>query len=218
MSRDPESYYEEEYFEELGRQEFIAQTLKDIPEERIREYLGTYGDAIDARIEDVIAQARYASQSGYPRYAVVGAVTAIELIIRFMLVRPLLQGAFLSDDWAQLLVQHITAGKTAQERDILPRMLEIYGIDIKELKLSDGSIFWKTLIETVIRKRNRIVHEGEDAAPDEARIALECAALLREKIVLQIAKKMGFTLDKTGYWHEIADAERDNYDPANPFQ
>jgi len=206
MSRDPDSYYEDEYFEEVGRQELIAQALKDISKRGIRDYLGTYGDAIDARIEDVLAQARYAKQSGYPRYAVVGAVTGIELITRFMLVRPLLQGAFLSDDWAQLLVKHIIAGKTVQEREILPSMLEIYGIKIKELKLSDGSTYWKTLIETVIRKRNRIVHDGETATPDEAAIALECACLLREKVVYEIAKKMGFTHDATGCWHKIADA------------
>lgn len=218
MSRDPDSYYEEEYFEELGRQELIAQALKDVSETGIREYLGTYGDAIDARVENVLAQARYASQSGYPQYAVVGAVTAIELITRFMLVRPLLQGAFLSDDWAQLLVKHITAGRTVQERDILPSMLEIYGIKIKEMKLLDGSTFWKTLVETVIRKRNRIVHDGETATPDEAKIALECTTILRKQVVSEIAKKMGFTLDATGCWHKIATPGQDNYAPATPFQ
>jgi hypothetical protein len=54
-------------------------------------FLGTYGDAMDKRLDDIIAQARYARQSGYPRFAVVSAVTAIELITRYMLVEPLLQ-------------------------------------------------------------------------------------------------------------------------------
>jgi hypothetical protein len=166
----------------------------------------------------VLAQSKYAKQSGFPRYAVVGAVTAIELIIRFMLVRPLLQGAFLSDNWAQLLVKHITAGKTVQERDILPSMLEIYGIRIKELKLSDGSTYWKTLIETVIRKRNRITHDGETATPQEAEIALECVAILRDKVVSEIARKMGFTLDATRCWHKAGEAGQDSYDPTSPFR
>jgi hypothetical protein len=40
------------------------------------------------------------------RFAVVGAVTAIELITRYMLVEPLLQGAFVSESWA-ILTKHI---------------------------------------------------------------------------------------------------------------
>jgi hypothetical protein len=44
----------------------------------------------------------------------VGAVTAIELVTRYMLVRPLLQGAFLSDSWAKILAKHITQVRMAQ--------------------------------------------------------------------------------------------------------
>jgi hypothetical protein len=211
------SYYEEEYFEEIGRQELIAQTLKDISEEGIRKYLGTYGDAVESRINDVFWQATYASQQGYPRFAVVGAVTAIELIVRYMLVRPLLQGAFLSDNWAQLLTQRITAGKTVQERDILPSMLEVYDIKLKDIELSDGSKLWKTITEKIIRKRNSIVHDGESAMPAEGKIALECVKMLREQIVLPIADIMGFTLEATGCWHKIENSGRDNYEQSDPF-
>jgi hypothetical protein len=47
MSHDPDSPYEDEYFEETGRQELIAQALKDVSEDGIRQYLGIHGDAID---------------------------------------------------------------------------------------------------------------------------------------------------------------------------
>ena len=73
MSRDPDNYYEEEYLEEIERQEEIAAAIKNLSEEPIREFQGTYGDAIDARLDHTLAQARYASRSGFPRYAVVGA-------------------------------------------------------------------------------------------------------------------------------------------------
>jgi hypothetical protein len=215
MSQDPNNYYEDEYFEEIGRQELITQTLDQISEDGVRTYLGENADAIEARISDVLSQAKYASQQGYPRFGVVGAITAIELTVRYLLVRPLVQGAFLSDDWAQLLTRHIANGKTT--REILPSMLEIYEINIKDLKLSDGSKFWKTLVETVIRKRNKIVHDGETATAHEAEIAIECATVLREQVVLLIAAKMGFSLETTGCWHKIADKGRDNYAPTSPF-
>jgi hypothetical protein len=121
MSRDPGSWYEEEYWEEIGRQEDIANAIKNLTQQPIRDFLGTYGDAIDKRVDDVVAQARYARQGGYPHFAILGAVTAIELIARYMLVQPLLQGAFLSGSWARILTQHIIQRrKQATERD-LPR-------------------------------------------------------------------------------------------------
>jgi hypothetical protein len=217
MSQNPDNPYEDEYFEEIGRQELIAQALKEISEESIRQYLGIYGDAIDSRIYSVLTQARYAQQAGYPHFAVIGAVTAIERITRYMLFRPLLQGAFLSDDWAQLLTRRVTAGRTKQERDILPRILELHKIKIKELKLSDKSFFWKALTEKVIPKRNRITHDGEFASPADAALALECASVPRDKVVFEIANKLGFTIEESKCWHKIADPKRDDYDSAEPF-
>jgi hypothetical protein len=73
--------------------------------------------------------------------AVVGAVTAIELVTRYMLVRPLLRGAFLSDSWAKILAKHITQGRLAREHDLLPSMLGMYDIKIDDFKLSDGSSY-----------------------------------------------------------------------------
>jgi hypothetical protein len=218
MSRDPDNYYEEEYWEEIGRQEEIASAIKNLSEEPIREFLGTYGDAIDARLDNTLATARYASQAGFPRYAVVGAVTAIELIMRYMLVRPLLQGAFLSDSWAKMLTKHIVQARIAQERHLLPSVLGMYDIKIEDFELSDGSALWKTFVTKIVPKRNAIMHEGDNATPEEAKLSLECVNTLREVIVAQIGKKMGFDLEKNGAWHKHINAEGFYHNPASPFE
>jgi hypothetical protein len=219
MSRDPDSWYEEEYWEEIGRQEDIAKALKNLSHQPIRDFLGTYGDAIDKRLDDIIAQARYARQGGYPRFAVLGAVTAIELITRYMLVEPLLQGAFLSGSWAKILTKHIIQRrKQATERDLLPSVLSMYEIKIDDLKLSDGSPLWKTFVTVIVPKRNAIAHDGESAAPDEADLALECANTLRKEVVAQVAKKINFDLEKNGSWHNHVDAEEITYEPKALFE
>ena len=41
MSQDPANYWEEEYWEEIGRNEEIAAAIKNLSEEPIREFLGT---------------------------------------------------------------------------------------------------------------------------------------------------------------------------------
>jgi hypothetical protein len=219
MSRDPDNWYEEEYWEEIGHQEDLVEAIENLSHQPIRDFLGRYGDAIDNRLDDIIGQARYARQAGYPRFAVVGAVTAIELITRYMLVEPLLQGAFLSGSWAKILTKHIIQRrKQATERDLLPSVLGMYEIKIDELKLSDGSPLWKTFVTVIVPKRNAIAHDGEGAAPGEADLALECANTLRKEVVAQVAKKMNFDLEENGSWHNHADAEEIAYEPKSPFE
>jgi hypothetical protein len=219
MSRDPDSWYEEEYWDEIGRKEDIANAIKNLSHQPIRDFLGTYGDAIDKRVDDVVAQARYARQGGYPHFAILGAVTAIELIARYMLVQPLLQGAFLSGSWAKILTQHIIQRrKQATERDLLPSVLGMYDIKLDELKLPDGSLLWKTFVTVIVPKRNAIAHDGEAATPDEADLALECANALRKNVVLQVARKMDFDLEKNGSWHNHVDAEAIVYEPKALFE
>jgi hypothetical protein len=218
MSRDADSWYEDEYWDEIGRQEDIARAIKNLSQQPIRDFLGTFGDAIDKRLDDAIAQARYARQGGYPRFCVVGAVTAIELITRYLLVEPLLQGAFLSESWAGILTEIIIQRhKQATMRDLLPVILRMYEIEIDALKLADGSPLWRTFVTVIVPKRNAITHLGDNATPDEADVALECANTLRKEVVAQVAKKMNFDLEKNGSWHNHGDADEIPYEPKSPF-
>jgi len=173
---------------------------------------------VDFRVLDSISTAEKLNASGYHRHAIVSAVTAIELIIRFMLIRPLIQAAFLSEEWADLLTHRIAAGRTDEDRKILPHVLEFHGIKLKDLKLSDGTLLWDTITKAMYPKRHRIVHTGESAVAKDAKIAIECAKMLREKVVLPVAEKMGFTLDKTKSWNEIVSERwKTKYDKRDPF-
>ncbi|MEY9757157.1 hypothetical protein [Bradyrhizobium yuanmingense] len=217
MSRDIDSLYEDEYFEEIGRQEDIAAELKRLSEEPIRAYLGTYGDAIDERVTEVISAARYANQGGFPRFAILGAVTAIEIIIGHMLVRPLLQGAFLSNSWAQILTAHVLGGRAPLARKLLPSVLEMYDLKIDDLKLEDGSPLWQTFLSKVIPLRNAIAHAGERATQEQALVAIECAMTLRKELVAKVAIKLRFDFKNVSKWSEHVSDEGYTYDAASPF-
>ena len=150
-------------------------------------------------------------QSGFPSSALVQATTAIEITIRFLLVRPLVQGAFLNDEWAEILAARIGRGRTAHDREILPRLLWLWKIDLGALKLTDGKCLWSTITQNVFKERDRVVHEGETASHDIVKAALECCRLLNEKVVRKIAVELGFTLEQTGKWAKIHEIQE------NPF-
>jgi len=52
----------------------------------------------------------------------------------------------------------------------------------------------------VLSVRNRVVHQGEEVDEPAAQLAIDCAQTMRNDIVRKIAKKFGFTLERTGCW------------------
>ena len=85
-----------DYSDEIAQEEFIRDNLKGISEDGVRGYLGTYGDAVDKRIASSLTQAEQLKDAGWLQASVAMSVTAIELTVRFLLIRPLIQAAFLS--------------------------------------------------------------------------------------------------------------------------
>jgi hypothetical protein len=203
-SVDDDRWY---YEQEAAMEAFIEDSLKNISIENAKNYLGTYGDAIQERVDSCIRQARDLEQAKHYGPASVLAFTAIELIIRFLLIRPLIQGAFLSDQWADILTNRIVDGRTAEDRKLLPAVLRQWSVDIYKVPLKNGSNVWDTIVNKIRRKRNKIVHEGAGAIEGEAVASIECAEVLLAEVVRPIAKSLGFTIEATGKWSEIRGKE-----------
>jgi hypothetical protein len=130
-------------------------------------------------------------------------VTAIELIIRFLLLRPLTSGAFLSVERESILADRIGSGQTARDRELLPAVLKTWGFDISAITLPDGKPLWQSLTdrnEGILAKRDRIVHQGAAGQESDAHRAVDYANALTEQVVHRIAEKFGFTLKTTGLW------------------
>jgi hypothetical protein len=227
MGMTPSEAWEEEaygaFLEELKRdKDFIEEALEEVSSDNIQSYLGKYGDAIEGRIKECLTQAEKLHKLGFFGPSIVLAATAIEIIIRFLLVRPLVQGAFLSDEWAEILSKRVATGRTAEDRELLPAILRLWGIDITTVKLSNGKGLWETFLTQVRRKRDKFVHKGEHIDSSEAILAIECTNEFLDKIVNPVASKLGFTLETTGKWCEIhkkyalKDIQK-SFTPENPF-
>lgn len=207
--------------------EFAEQVLKDRSIEGGRYYLAIYGDAVEARVSHLLAQARDLTALKYPASALVLAATAIEITVRFMLVRPLVQGAFLSDEWAELLAARIGTGKPNEDRKIVRALLKQWSLDIDSISLRGGDRLWDTITIRVLPKRNKVVHAGESATLEDAGLGIECAERLLSEVVHPIGKALGLTVERTGRWcqiHRITDESSggatqwwSSYSPRSPF-
>lgn len=197
--------------EEMMRDEWLNQQieeeLRQLAETPVFEYLAHYGDAIEARVRACLSEARALLDAGFAGAAVVRAAAGIEITVRFFLARPLLQSAFLSNDWAQLLSQKFLNGRTAEDRELLPAILRNWKIDITTFKLPGGHQLWETVITHVWPSRNEYVHTGKMLGVEAAELAIDSLNAFLNDLVATVANRLGFTRSRTGTWSTIA---RDN--------
>lgn len=191
------------YQEEEAMERFIEEQLRQLSEEPVIYYLARYGDAIEERVQRCRGEAAALSAAGFHGAALVRLAAAIEITIRFFLARPLVQGAFLSEEWAALLSTKMLNGRTAEDRELLPAILRNWKLDITQVILADGTKVWDRILTRVWPRRNAYVHAGDVITKTDALLAAECLQALLSQVVSPIAARLGFTREETGRWSVI---------------
>jgi hypothetical protein len=170
-----------DFSDEIAEREFVDNTIRGISQDGVRGYFGTYGDAVYKRMSNTLAQAEQLKECGWCDSSIVMAVTCIEITIRYLLVRPLIQAAFLSEDWADLLTQRIMASRTADDRKLIPEILRFHDIDITQIRLPDERELWPTILG-MYKIRNAVAHEGASATVKDAQTARHIRRRNRRRI------------------------------------
>jgi hypothetical protein len=223
---DKSYYYLQEAAEDIAREALFEEHLRSITQGAVFDYLATHGDAIEARVQRCLAEAEALAHDGYYGAALTCAVSGIEVTIRFFLLHPLVQGAFLSADWAAVLSQKVLNGRTADERKLLPAILRKWEIDITQVILADGSQAWEQTIGRVWGRRNHYVHKADEVSAQDAALSIECLTTLLTRVVDPLATMLGFTREQTGSWSVVAAKNPDlnppttypRHDPFNPLE
>jgi hypothetical protein len=138
----------------------------------------------------------------------------------------LVQGAFLSEEWAATLSKEILGERTADDRKLLPAILRRWEIEITQVTLPDGSQAWSQIVgkRQVLARRNDYVHKAAEVSAQDARLAIECLTTLLTRVVDPLATRLGFTREQTGAWSEVAATEPNvyprttTYPRCDPFQ
>lgn len=212
------------YEAEEAMERFLEEQLREIAEAPVFTYLSKYGDAIEERIRLCIEEATALSKAEFWGASLIRSAAAIEIAIRFFLARPLVQGAFLSDDWAALLSNKVLNGRTAEDRDLLPAILRNWSIDVTRVMLSDKSQMWEVVISKVWPLRNDYVHAGGSIEESDALLAAECLDALLKQVVDPLARRFGFTREQSGLWSVVVSSinpelnSPHHYETDNPFE
>lgn len=187
-----------ELAEEAAREEYeseiAARTLAEIKENAINYYFFYYGDFIEQRILERIDAAKRLIGGGFYGESLTSSIIAVELTIRWFLLRPLCEAAFISEELADVLLQRILPPRTSSvDRELLPKILLHWGSNVTSLRLRDGSQLWQKLTTDYIPARNQFVHRGESVGAHIATGAIAAAEqLMTESIrIVEPFKRRG---------------------------
>lgn len=202
----------------MDESDFWEHFPREIFEEGARYQLGTVGDAVEQRVSWCLDEAKTLLGQGHLGPALTVAATALEIMVRFMVVRPFVGAAFLSDEWADLLVDRVINERRAVgDRELLPGLLRHVKLDLTTIKLSTGNLLWPSTLE-VLKARNEFVHQADQPEAKTVELALECALTFWSSVVAAVAKALGFTLGTTGRWSEIrTDLSERRFSAWDPF-
>ena len=194
----------EESYQEEYEQELIDTALEELPVENIRSYLGTYGGAIEKRVKKCLIEADELLKGKYHGQALVTAVTAIEIIFKFFILRPLIEGTLLTDKLTKILLPRILPSQVARCCELLPSVAEHWGIPLTDIKLSNDNKLWDTLKKEVLPKRNAVVHKADEVPDTCSQIAIECIDVLMKDVITPLSKKFGLSWPESAVWHKYS--------------
>lgn len=189
---------------EEAEAEFWDNLPTQLHEESVWSYLGVYGDAITARVKRLTDTALALHAGGFYGPSITVSAIAIEVMIAYFCVRPMVEGAFVSETWAECLAGWVVGTRPKDQRKILVAILRLWGIEVEKILLDDKKPLWAAIQSEVFEPRNYFVHRGEEVSQERSQLGLTCTELFQKEIIAKIAVRLGFTIAKTGCWAHIA--------------
>ena len=90
--------------------------------------------------------------------------------------------------------------RTNRDRDLLPKLLRAWSIEISHLTLPGGGQLWSE-VRRLTDVRNQYAHQGERVEAADAELAIQCAREFIKQIVLPISEKVGHRRHEDGVWN-----------------
>jgi hypothetical protein len=192
--REVGEYYLREFGHEVLYPEHYEEAIKEFTVERLQSYYVVHPQ-LASPAHGSLLYARSLMPS-YPRAALLFAVTAIELAVKSVLLKPIVFGVVHTEALASFIMD-LTTEHTGMERfrTLLTEILaQFAGVDLMRYKRCDSAVeLWKEIKE-VQRVRNAVLHRGESVDDSNAELAIAVAETLLNGIFPQVLAKLNLHL------------------------
>lgn len=202
MSYDEQDAARDEMFDEIAREiypDHKAQAIHEFTTELLQSYYIANPEVMRPAV-DAIKEGRNLQGDGHSAAAVVFFVTAIELLLKATLLKPVVHGLVHSEGLAEIIVQQALgqAGFDRYRKLLAKLFNELVGIEIT--KVSRSNAVHPLLNECTDYQdlRNKIIHQGASANADQAENARSVAIAVYELVVRPMLSQLGLQVIERG--------------------
>ncbi|MGH6622932.1 MAG: hypothetical protein ACREBN_03120 [Burkholderiaceae bacterium] len=165
--------------------------ISEFTNERLQSYYVEKPNVMRPAV-DAIQEGKRLQVNGHAGAAVVFFVTAIEVLLKATLLRPVVHGLVHSEGLAEVIVDQ-ALGQTGFDRytKLLAKLfLELVEVDITSVSRAGCSI--PLLVECGGQQslRNKIIHQGAPATPEQAEVARLVSVAVYELVVCPMLAKL----------------------------
>ena len=207
MSYDPQDAAMDEFYDQISKDlypEHKEQAIEEFTEEKLKSYYQQNPDvmrpAVDATQEGdwQLEQKRYSP-------ALVFYVTAIELLLKATLLRPVLYGLIHNEGLAEIMTNYLLS-QTGVERyeNLLAQLFNhLANIDVKQITREGARDTLFVECRKLQKIRNNIIHKGDFCTETDAEKGKLVSVAVFEEIARPLLFSIGLTVVDNGRIVEV---------------
>jgi hypothetical protein len=203
MSYDENDAARDEFYEQISRElypDHKQQAIEEFTADRLRSFYVKNPDVMRPAV-DAVQEAKALLEVGRFSPAVVFSASAIELLLKATLLRPVVYGLVHNDALAEIIVQKVVGRQTDIERyeGLLAGLFQtIATIDLRVIRRAGETLSLLQEAKQFQSLRNKILHQGTQCLPQEAETAFSVAVAVYDQIVVPMLFALRLTVEEKG--------------------
>lgn len=203
MSYDDHDAARDEFYDQISRElypDHKQQAIEEFTADRLRSYYSKNPSVMRPAV-DAVQEAKALLAVGRNSPALVFSASAIELLLKATLLRPVVYGLVHNDALAEIIVQRVVGRQTdiGRYEGLLAGLFHtLAAIDLRAIR-RDGVVL--PLLQEAKQYqdlRDKILHQGTSCSPQDAETAFSVAVAVYDKIVAPMLFALGLKVEEKG--------------------
>ena len=202
MSMTPSDAAWEEFYDKMSEelyQEHKDQAINEFTEEQLQSFYLENQNLMRPAV-DAIQEGKKLQEDQYFSAALVFFVSAIEILLKTTLLKPVIYGLIHNEVLAEVIAENFLkqSGLDRYKKLMSKIFQEVANVDLSHVKRESSDKLLIVECDEIQKIRNRIIHQGFKCLPDDAELSNLVAASVFGSIVKPFLYSIGLTVVERG--------------------